>query len=164
MVQASYPRWWEFNLNNFLKINVFFLILRARQATMSSPSLFISLFLHLFVYFYLQLHFLLQTSVHFLYSHKLSSVSHKSVVDTNFCLLIFLSLPPLVSSQYHQCRMRAAHPVGDKQKLDWVAQLVTLRSQILGLSEITKTNKVNLHGFCTDTFFFKWFKLDLKVY
>ena len=27
-----------------------------------------------------------------------------------------------------------------------------LRSQILGSSEITKTNLVNLHGFCTDTF------------
>ena len=28
----------------------------------------------------------------------------------------------------------------------------TLRSQILGSFEITKTNGVNLHGFCTDSF------------
>ena len=31
--------------------------------------------------------------------------------------------------------------------------VLKLRSQILGSSEITKTNEVNLHGFCTDSFF-----------
>ena len=39
-----------------------------------------------------------------------------------------------------------------------------LRSQILGSFEITKTNKVNLHGFfCTDSFL-KLLKLGLRVY
>ena len=33
-----------------------------------------------------------------------------------------------------------------------------LRSQVLGSFEITKTNEVNLHGFCTDSFL-KLFKI-----
>ena len=33
----------------------------------------------------------------------------------------------------------------------------------MGSSEITKTNEVNLHGFCTDSFL-KWLKLGLRVY
>ena len=42
-------------------------------------------------------------------------------------------------------------------------ELDMLRSQILGSFEITKTNEVNLHTFCTDSFL-KWLKLGLRVY
>ena len=38
-----------------------------------------------------------------------------------------------------------------------------LRSQIPGSFEFTKTNEVNLHDFCTDSFL-KWLKLSLRVY
>ena len=120
----------EVFLNNVISVNVKihqnnFPI--ARQATVQwpSPSLFISPFLHLLAYFYLQLQFLLHTSVYYFYTYKLSSLCYKSVVDTNFCLPIFLPLPPLASSQFNQCRLRAAHPVGDKQKLNRISLLVT---------------------------------------
>ena len=41
--------------------------------------------------------------------------------------------------------------------------LVRWRSGILGSAEITKTNEVNLHGFCADAFLIL-LKLGLRVY
>ena len=37
-----------------------------------------------------------------------------------------------------------------------------LRVGILGSSENTKTNEVNVHGFCTVTFF-NWLKVGLRI-
>ena len=38
-----------------------------------------------------------------------------------------------------------------------------LRSGILGSSKNTKTNEVNMHGFCTYTFL-RWLKVVLRIY
>ena len=57
--------------------------------------------------------------------------------------------------------MAEEHPPQMKVQYSYIYDM--LRSGILGSSENTKTNEVNMHGFCTDTFL-NCLKVGLRIY
>ena len=72
----------------------------------------------------------------------------QSFIFNQFCLLAGFS---------------PTRPSGPSWSVSQHVRLFMLRSQILGSFESTKTNEVNLHGFCTNSIL-KWLRLGLRVY
>ena len=84
----------------------------------------------------------------------------------SFKIIHFLTLTP---PGFQKVESSASGPIKNSITFEDGPQsvkILKLRSQILGSFEITKTNEVNMHGFCTDSFF-KWLiklNLGLRVY